>query len=78
MRAGQIRDLTREEILIKKEELEKEVFNLRIRQVTKQLDNPLKMRTLGRELARIYTILHEDELGIRPLAGKGDRSDGQG
>jgi large subunit ribosomal protein L29 len=72
MKPQELRDMTKEEILIKKEELEKEIFNLKIRQATKQIDNPLRIMTLRRELARIITILHEDELKIRPLAAKGE------
>lgn len=72
MKAHEFRDMTKEEILIKKEELEKEIFNLKIRQATKQIDNPLRIMTLRRELARIITILHEDEMKIRPLAAKGE------
>lgn len=72
MKARELRDMTREEILIHKEDLEKEIFNLKIRQATKQIDNPLKIRTLRRELSRIITILHEDELKIRPLAARGE------
>jgi large subunit ribosomal protein L29 len=72
MKARELRDMTREEILSHKEEIEKEIFNLKIRQATKQIDNPLKIRTLRREISRIVTVLHEDELKIRPLAAKGD------
>ncbi len=72
MKPQELRDMTKEEILLKKEELEKEIFNLKIRQATKQIDNPLKIRTLRREHARIVTILHEDEMKIRPLAAKGE------
>lgn len=72
MKPQELRDMTKEEILIKKEELDKEIFNLKIRQATKQIDNPLRIMTLRRELARIITILHEDELKIRPLAAKGE------
>jgi len=72
MKAREIRDMTKDEILVRKEELEKEIFNLKIRQATKQIDNPLKIRTLRRDLARIITILHEDDIKIRPLVAKGD------
>lgn len=72
MKARELRDMTKDEILVRKEELEKEIFNLKIRQATKQIDNPLKIRTLRRDLARIVTILHEDELKLRPLAAGGD------
>lgn len=75
MKPQELRDMTKEEILIKKEELDKEIFNLKIRQATKQIDNPLRIMTLRRELARIITILHEDELKIRPLAAKGESKD---
>jgi large subunit ribosomal protein L29 len=75
MKPQELRDMTKEEILIKKEELDKEIFNLKIRQATKQIDNPLRIMTLRRELARIVTILHEDELKIRPLAAKGESKD---
>ncbi len=72
MKPSELRDMTKEEILLRKEELEKEIFNLKIRQATKQIDNPLRIRTLRRELARIITVLHEDELKIRSLAAKGE------
>ena len=76
MKAREMRDMTREEILGRQEELEREIFNLKIRQATRQSDNPLKIRTLRREMARITTVLHEDEHGIRPLAAKGDVKNG--
>jgi large subunit ribosomal protein L29 len=72
MKPREIRDLTKEEILIRKEELEKEIFNLKIRQATKQIDNPLRIRVLRREISRITTILNEDEKNIRQLASKGE------
>lgn len=72
MKPAELRDMTKEEILLRKEELEKEIFNLKIRQASKQIDNPLRIRTLRRELARIVTILHEDELKIRLLAARGE------
>ena len=67
MKPREIREMTWEEILTRKAELEKEMFNLRIRQGYKQIDNPLRIRVLRRELTRITTILHEDKKNIRPL-----------
>jgi large subunit ribosomal protein L29 len=72
MKTRELRDLTKDEILVRKEELEKEIFNLKIRQATKQIENPLKIRTIRRELARIRTILHEDEMGKSKLAVKAE------
>jgi len=76
MKPRDIRDMTREEILVKKDELEKEMFNLRIRQGYKQLDNPLKLRMLRRDIARITTILYEDDKNIRSLEAKGESDHG--
>jgi large subunit ribosomal protein L29 len=76
MKTHELRDLTKDEILVRKEELEKEIFNLKIRQATKQIENPLKIRTIRRQLARINTILHEDEMGVRQLAVKGETKNG--
>lgn len=73
MKPRELRDMTKDEILNKKEELEKEIFNLRIRAAYKQIENPLRLRVIRRELARITTILHEDKLGIRTLAIKGEK-----
>lgn len=68
MKKEQMRELTKEELLQRKSELEEEQFNLRLQKGSKELDNPLRMRMLRRELARINTILREDRLNIRPLA----------
>ncbi len=63
-----LRELTRQELLHKKSDLVDELFNLKMRQSIKSLDNPLRLRTCRREIARINTVLTEDERGIRKLA----------
>jgi large subunit ribosomal protein L29 len=68
MRARELRDLTFDEVLQKREEIKKELFNLRLRQATRQVDNPLKIRILRRDLARMNTIVREHETNIKPLA----------
>ncbi|MCK4385946.1 MAG: 50S ribosomal protein L29 [candidate division Zixibacteria bacterium] len=68
MKKEQMRELTREELLQRKLETEEELFNLRLQKASKELDNPLRLRVLRKELARINTILREDELKIRTLA----------
>jgi large subunit ribosomal protein L29 len=72
MKTRELRDSTKDEVLVRKEELEKEIFNLKIRQATKQIENPLRIRTIRRDLARIRTILREDESGTSKLATKGE------
>jgi large subunit ribosomal protein L29 len=62
-----LRDLTKDELLQKREEIKLELFNLQMRRGVRDLDNPLKLRTLRREIAQIETVLHEDRLGIRKI-----------
>ena len=73
MKVERIRDMTGEEVLQRKVEIEEELFNLKLQRSTKQLDNPLKLRTLRRDLARIETVLRENELGLRKLAQSGKK-----
>jgi len=55
MKANQLRDLTNEELEQRGREARRELFNLRIQQTTGQLENPLRIRTVRRDLARILT-----------------------
>lgn len=63
-----LREMTREELMQKRTELLEEQFNLRMRKSLKSLDNPLRLRQIRREIAKIMTILNEDKIGIRKLA----------
>ncbi len=68
MKLHAIRELTRQELLQQHRDLQEELFNLRMRKSMKALENPLRLRHLGREIAQVMTVLREDELGIRKLA----------
>ena len=68
MKAREMRDLTRQELVQRRDELIEERFNLRMRRSLKNLDNPLRLRIIDREVARLLTVLHEDSSGIRALA----------
>lgn len=68
----QLREMTREELQQKKNDLLDEQFNLNMRRSLKALDNPLRLRQIRREIAKVNTVLREDEIGIRKLA---DRSE---
>jgi large subunit ribosomal protein L29 len=59
--AAEIRDLTDEEIRERITESQEELFRLRFRGATQQLDNPLLIRQLRRDVARMKTILRERE-----------------
>jgi large subunit ribosomal protein L29 len=68
MRIPQLREMTRDELIQRKLEIEEELFNLRMQKAFKELENPLRLRTLRKDLAKINTILREDELKIRVLS----------
>jgi large subunit ribosomal protein L29 len=69
MKAEKYRELTREELERIVRDLNEELFNLRFRVSTQKLDNPLRIRHVRRDLARVLTVLREDELGRIRLPG---------
>ena len=58
-------ELSNEELAAKLSESKTELFNIRFQEVTGQA-NAGRRRTIKRDIARIYTVLRERELGIRP------------
>ena len=66
MKAKDIRNLSVEELTKKLEDLKKDLFMLRMQHATNQLDNPMQIAAVKKEIARIKTILREKEL--RPEA----------
>jgi large subunit ribosomal protein L29 len=59
MKADQIRELSGDEIRARLVELEEERFRLRFRGATEALSNPLRLRTIRRDIARLQTVLAE-------------------
>lgn len=59
MRTEEIRDLDAEELSAQIEDLEEELFRLKIQNATGQLENPLRVRQVRRDLARCKTISRE-------------------
>lgn len=59
MKADQIRELSVDEIAARLGELEEERFRLRFRGATEPLSNPLRLRTIRRDIARLQTVLRE-------------------
>jgi large subunit ribosomal protein L29 len=62
MKASEIRDLSKDEVSRKVNELKQELFNLRFQSATGQLDNPLRIRQVRKDIARAKTILREMEI----------------
>ena len=67
-KAGNLRNQSAGELEAKLKQLREEVFNLRFRNSMAQLDNPLRLREVRRDIARIHTVLHEHHKGIRKVA----------
>ena len=62
MELMKMRELTEVELNTELDKMKKELFNLRFQHVTGQLENPVKMRELKRDIARVKTIIREKEL----------------
>ena len=62
--AAEIRDLADEELVTRLGQAKEELFNLRFQVATGQLDNNRRLQHVRRDIARIYTVMRERELGI--------------
>lgn len=65
MKASELRNKSIEELEIEAKELKSELFKLRFQLATNQLDNPHRIKTVKRNIARVKTLIREKELGIR-------------
>jgi large subunit ribosomal protein L29 len=63
-KAAELRELSDEELVIRLREAKAELFNLRVQAATGQLENHGRLQVVRREIARIYTIMRERELGL--------------
>ena len=63
-KAHELDELTDVDLETRLREAKEELFNLRFQMATGQLDNNRRLRTVRHDIARIYTILHERELGL--------------
>lgn len=65
MKAKDVRDLSVNELEVKLDELKEELFNLRFQLATGQLDNPMRISAVRKNIARVKTVMRERELDIR-------------
>lgn len=74
--AGELRELGAEELVERLRESKEELFNLRFQMATGQLSNNRRLRTVRHQIARIYTVLRERELGLAsgPEGSEGEAS----
>ena len=62
--AVELRGLEDDELVNKLKESKEELFNLRFQSATGQLDNNKRLQTVRHDIARIYTVMRERELGL--------------
>ena len=62
MELKKMRTMTETELNAELDKMKKELFNLRFQHVTGQLENPVQMRELKKDIARVKTIIREKEL----------------
>ncbi len=65
MKAKDVRDFSANELDVRLEELKEELFNLRFQLATGQLDNPMRIRDVRKNIARVKTVMRERELNIQ-------------
>ena len=68
-KVGELRNLDDAELATKLREAKEELFNLRFQGATGQLENHGRLRAVRKDIARLYTVMRERELGITPVGG---------
>ena len=68
--ADQLRDVSEDDLETKLTEAKEELFNLRFQLVTGQLDNPMRIKHMRKEVARIMTVMRERELAALESVGE--------
>ncbi|MCL2563451.1 MAG: 50S ribosomal protein L29 [Oscillospiraceae bacterium] len=63
MKANEVRQLKPTELEARLGELKKDLFTLRMQHATNQLDNPIRIRAVKRDIARVKTVLRQKQSG---------------
>ena len=65
MKANEVRKMSGEELQTKLQDLKKDLFNLCLQHATNQLDNPIRIAEVKKDIARVKTIIREQQLAGR-------------
>ena len=65
MKASEVRKMSSAELESKLMDLKKDLFQLRLQHATNQLDNPVRIAQVKRDIARVKTIIRQQELASR-------------
>ena len=64
MKAKELKNLSVDELYVKLNELKKDLFMLRMQHATNQLDNPMQIAAVKKDIARVKTIIREKETNV--------------
>ena len=73
LKAHELDEMTNTDLEAKLREAKEELFNLRFQAATGQLESHGRLQTVKKDIARIYTVVRERELGIRTTPGETDK-----
>ena len=65
MKANEIKDMSAAELNEKLEELKQELFNLRFQHAVNQLENPMRMKAVKKDIARVKTFIRKQESNVQ-------------
>ncbi len=63
-KASELRTMTIEELRLEETDLRKELFNLRFQKVTGEIENPLRIKVVRKDIARVLTVINEKSKDI--------------
>lgn len=59
MKVSELRESTIDELSVKEQDMRKELFNLRFQQATGEIENPMRIRSIRKDIARVLTVITE-------------------
>jgi len=62
MKSSELRELTLDELARKETDMRKELFNLRFQKATGEIENPMRIRSLKKDIARVLTVITEKKI----------------
>ena len=68
MKASELREMTSAELTTKLQDLKEELFNLRFQLAINQLDNPMRISAVKKDIARVQTVIRQNELSEKAEA----------
>ena len=63
MKTSELREKTSDELLVKEQEMRRELFNLRFQKAKGEIENPMRIRAIRKDIARVLTVLTEKRQG---------------